>query len=869
MALFLSRMDYSRPLAWGLVLLGCLFAQVVEARERKDLDQRAIDRLAATIDLDYEVLQNNRPPCAETIPNCFVSRFTLKLPDPLPEAMRAADLVIYFGFVSPLADSVSDTLQTTFINGDLHRLTLKPGVSLRSGAIHVIDLLGRGAHLAEILVLPKFYLAVPGKAPRVLEATRVVTDRNTGLERLPFVAPFRDEERLARVAPDDLTEWQTPERAYAKFSSRGSAENTSLGVIPTPREVDFPAGTRVDFRRGIRLQLRGVDRGALRAPLKLLMDAGVSLEGEIPLRIEIAPSAGASDEAYTLRVGGGRVVLNATDLAGARHGLRSLVQQMIHDNGQTRPLVIHDSPRYRYRGLHLDLARNFQSRDRILRLIETIAAYKFNRLHLHLSDDEGWRIEIAKLPELTAVGSRRCHDLAEDRCLLPQLGAGPQGDPAVDGFLSQTDYTTILKAAHSQGIEIIPSIDMPGHARAAIRAMEARYRRLKAAHRHDEAEVYRLVEPADTTRYLSIQNYTDNTLNVCLDATYRFIDTVVDEIAQLHEAAGVPLKTFHLGADETAGAWRDSPACAALQTRAGLTVGELAPYFIERVAMSLAGRGLKVAGWSDGLGHTHPARMPPAVQTHVWGTLFWGGIAEAHEQTNRGWDAVLSIPDFAYFDMPYVPHPLEGGNPWATRSVDTLQVFAFQTENLAANAARVLNRYGQGVSLSSDPPLQSGKAYVGIQAQIWTEAIRSEAMLHHQLFPRLLAFADRAWYRPSWELAYAPGQVYQPADPRVDEPAILDSWRMFRGRMPAHFRLMEQLGVAYRLTPPGARLVNGELQALGEYPGLDIEYRAKGSSRWQRYTQPVRVSGAVELRTRSLNRRRSSRIVTVGATDDG
>jgi hexosaminidase len=410
---------------------------------------------------------------------------------------------------------------------------------------------------------------------------------------------------------------------------------------------------------------------------------------------------------------------------------------------------------------------------------------------------------------------------------------------------------------------------MPGHARAAIRAMEARYRRLKAAHRDDEAEVYRLVEPADTTRYLSIQNYTDNTLNVCLEATYRFIDTVVDEIAQLHESAGVPLKTFHLGADETAGAWRDSPACAALQNRTGRTIEELAPYFIERVAMSLAGRGLKVAGWSDGLGHTHPARMPPAVQTHVWGTLFWGGIAEAHEQTNRGWDTVLSIPDFAYFDMPYVPHPLEGGNPWATRSVDTLQVFAFQTENLAANAPRVLNRYGQAVALSSDPPLQPGKAYVGIQAQIWTEAIRSEVMLHHQLFPRLLAFAERAWYRPIWEVAYAPGQIYQAADPRVDESAMLDSWRVFRGRMPTHFRLMEQLGVAYRLTPPGARLVNGELQALGEYPGLDIEYRAKGSSRWQRYMRPVTVSGAVELRTRSLNRRRSSRIVTVGATDGG
>ena len=145
-----------------------------------------------------------------------------------------------------------------------------------------------------------------------------------------------------------------------------------------------------------------------------------------------------------------------------------------------------------------------------------------------------------------------------------------------------------MQAATARQIEVIPSIDMPGHSRAAIRAMEARYARLIAAGKKVEAEQYRLIDPADTTEYRSVQHYSDNTLNVCLPATYRFIDTVVDAFADMHRQAGVPLKTFHLGADETAGAWVKSPACAAMIAENGGDASTLTPRFIERVSASLA-----------------------------------------------------------------------------------------------------------------------------------------------------------------------------------------------------------------------------------------------------------------------------------------
>src|SRR5690606_18844401 len=161
-----------------------------------------------------------------------------------------------------------------------------------------------------------------------------------------------------------------------------------------------------------------------------------------------------------------------------------------------------------------------------------------------------------------------------------------------------------------------PSFDMPGHSRAAIKAMEARYRKYMAAGRPEEAERYLLSDLNDKTVYRSIQYYNDNTLNVCRESTYAFIAKVVDEVKKMHADAGHPLSRYHIGADETAGAWKESPLCAAFlaDNEAGITdIGQLGGYFIERVARMLTVRGIEAAGWSDGMGHTDPDRMPARV----------------------------------------------------------------------------------------------------------------------------------------------------------------------------------------------------------------------------------------------------------------
>lgn len=821
--------------------------------------QQALDQLADELDYRFDVV-DNRPTCPEGITNCFLATITLTVPEKLPAAVyNGADFSLYFSFVNPLARVESDVFDHRNINGDVQQLTLKPGAVLRPGARHVIKLWGVGSHLSRAVVMPNAYLVAKGRQARVIAATRDAIDPDTGLPALRFVAPMTDGARLTTKSDSDKTVWLTPERAFAQNAERAADLPTGIVILPRTLHALQQEGAPVDLTRGVRLTLTGVERSAIAPALAAL---GTAEDGALPLHVRVDPGAGLAPEAYRLDARADGIAITAADAAGASHGLRSLAQQAAFEGRKMRPLMVEDAPLYQHRGLHLDLGRNFHGRDQILKLVEAMAAYKLNKLHLHLAEDEGWRIEIPALPELAQIGSVRCHDPEERRCLLPQLGAGPEGKPGVNGYLTTADYIAIVRAATVRGIEVIPSIDMPGHSRAAIVAMERRHDRLAAAGKRDEANAYRLIDPADTTQYRSIQHYTDNTLNVCIPATYRFVDTVVDALAQMHRDAGTSLKTFHLGADETAGAWVNSPACKTMIAENGGDARNLTPRFIERVATALAARGIRAGGWSDGMGHTDPARMPANVLTNIWGVLHTGAIREAHDQLNRGWDVVLSIPDLGYFDMPYAPHPEEGGYYWASRGVDSHQVFGFMPENLPANAALIRNINALPQSIDDQPVREPGRRIAGVQAQLWSETVRTDAQVDYMLFPRLLALAERGWAPARWAPAYRPGQSYSWHDPRVDRAALSADWRDFAGRVAAQFGPLELMGVAYRIAPPGARIVGGKLEANSDFPGVMIEYRESGAQ-WTRYRGPVAVRGAVELRSRSNDGKRSSRTVTV------
>ena len=219
--------------------------------------------------------------------------------------------------------------------------------------------------------------------------------------------------------------------------------------------------------------------------------------GECTVTLAIGPVAEAGDEAYSLDIHDQGVVLMGASAHGVFNGLQSLAQLVSADG--VLPLgAVQDAPRYAYRGMMLDVARHFSSVDTVLRLLDCMAAYKLNRFHFHLTDDEGWRLAIAALPELTAVGARR----GVGACLPPSFGSGAAVDASSgSGFYTADQFITILRHAKARHIDVIPEFNLPGHARAAVEAMRMRHARLLAAGDLAGAEEYLLSDPADTSAY--------------------------------------------------------------------------------------------------------------------------------------------------------------------------------------------------------------------------------------------------------------------------------------------------------------------------------------------------------------------------------
>jgi len=527
--------------------------------------------------------------------------------------------------------------------------------------------------------------------------------------------------------------------------------------------------------------------------------------------------------------------------------------------------------------MRLAVGRNSHSKAAVFRLIEQMARYKMNKLHLHLADDEGWRLEIDGLPELTEIGGYRCFDLSETRCLLPQLGAGNERESSVNGYYSRADYIEIVQFAHQHFIEIIPSLDMPGHARAAIVSLKAREKRLLAEGKVEEATRYRLNDPDDASQYLSIQYYTDNTINPCVDSSYTFVRKIVDEVKKLHEQAAVPLRSFHVGADETAGAWLGSPACAAHikddkspeENRHALAVN-----FMSKVRDILQQSDLRMAAWSDGLESLNTPTTGQPLQAYIWSTLKAGAHSVSHSFANNGHEVVLSIPDVSYFDFPWEAHPKEPGYYWAARHVSLQKVFNFMPENLAAHAEiwRDNNEREFVLDDTSDAagkrkPLAKDKKFSGMQGQLWSETIRSDERMEYMLFPRLLALAERAWHKAEWELPYAhEGRIYSAETHYFDETRQQHrarDWQSFKERLAqVELARIESYAVSYRIPLVIAQPSETHWELFSEYGDLPIQYRSENSD-WANYQSPIPRTTAVEMRATSKDGKRFGRVTKV------
>ncbi|MCW8876226.1 MAG: carbohydate-binding domain-containing protein [Kangiellaceae bacterium] len=851
---------------------------------------QAIEKLSKILRIKYQVL-DNRPDdkCDKSFSDgkCFLGEIRLLS----PEDLSTSNWKIFFSHMSPIQNDLSNEFDIVHHQGDLHSIQpVNNKFEWQKNVEYKIPFKGGIWHISEFDSPPNFYFVAEDNSEFLIESTKAKIDPETQLETLPHVGELTDMEKQLKRSANDNTKITTANRLFAINSQIApSAIDVTNRIIPTPLSIKIAGTTeKLDISGGLKINDNSFGFDTNNPAIRRLERLGVKVNQQGKVNLNIEQVKGLSEEEYKLSIMGSGVNIQSSTAAGAFYALQSiaaLYQPDITDYQSVKalPLLeVSDAPRYPFRGMHLDVARNFRDKNFVVRLLDQMAAYKLNKLHLHLADDEGWRLDIPGLPELTQLGATRCHDLSESQCLLPQLGAGPSKLNSNNGFYSVDDYQVILREAKQRHIEVIPSFDMPGHSRAAVKSMQQRYRNFQAKGQLEFAEEYLLSDPNDKSIYSSIQYYSDNTLNVCMESTYHFIEKVLNEVVSMHENAQAPMTTYHIGADETPGAWKDSPECQKFALANNLKTKDLSQYFIERISQFISSKKIQAAGWSDGLSHVNPKNMPANVQANAWTPLFWDGHKVAHNMANQGWEVVLSLPDITYFDFPYEADPKERGYYWGSRFTNTRQVFEFMPDNLPVHAEIWTDRENNPMKLDDRPdskqyrPLKKGIKFKGIQAHLWSEMVRSDQIAEYMIFPRLIALAERAWHKAEWEPEYNyQGALYSQDSNYFSEQHRVKrdkDWQAFANVIAQkEMAKLEIDGWLFRLPTIGAKVENGKLFANSAFPGLKIEFK-QGEGHWQAYQangqqqgqgHKVNLDKPVYVRSISPNGKRKGRMLLV------
>lgn len=832
-----------------------------------------LESLSKDLKVVYRVVDNLEAKGCESLVEgglCFDAEIILSLEAKL-------DLVswrIYFSHMSPILQEDSSELDIHRVNGDLHYIEPTANFTGWQGnTTYKIPFKAQFWHISEFDSPPNFYLVGNDRQARLILTTQAQLDSSTGQEILPHVAPLNHQKQFRRNSSDS-SQWATANHLYvANQQAANGLLDVTTRIIPKPGKViHFEQQEVIDISNGVKLEVNEFNIGDQNPAIQRMKRLGILLNNLNALPIRILKTAELDhQEAYQLSISENAISIRASGEAGAFYALQSINALLIPSKQSLPAIKIDDQPRYDYRGLFIDVARNFRSKEFIIKILDQMAAYKLNKFHFHLGDDEGWRLEIPGLPELTQLGAQRCHDLEETVCLLPQLGHGPDKNNLNNGYYTLDDYRSILLAANARNIQVIPSFDMPGHSRAAVKSMQLRYKKFMALGKKELAEEYLLTDFNDQSVYSSVQFYNDNTLNVCMESTYRFVEKVLEEVIDLHKVAGVPLTTYHIGADETPGAWKGSPKCRQLNQQQSVATEDLSQYFISKVSHFLAKRNITTGGWSDGLSKLRHEQLPENIHVNAWTPLFWDGHKVAHSMANRDWKVVLSLPDVSYFDFPYQADPKERGYYWGSRFTNTQQLFEWMPDNLPLHAEiwndrlnnpMILDDRGETGSDETDAyqPMKSTAKFYGIQAQLWSEMVRSDDIAEYMLFPRLLALAERAWHKPDWEPEYDhSGKIYSRQTNYFSQRDKIQrdkDWAEFANAVAQkEFAKLDIDKVFYRIPTIGAQLVNGRLKMNSIFPGLPLEYQIENGE-WTSYSadKEILVKNSKEsVRVRATN----------------
>ncbi len=498
--------------------------------------------------------------------------------------------------------------------------------------------------------------------------------------------------------------------------TRAYAQSPVISIIPQPVEIKQSEGT-FELDKNLTISFDGQEAGKIAEmlALKLNQATGFSIKpqqgnsGSIKIILNKVPVSQLGKEGYTLESSPAGIIITANQPAGLFYGVQSLLQLLpkeieskstVNMTWNVPDVKITDYPRFGWRGLMLDVSRNFFTKEEVKKYLDEMARYKFNTFHWHLSDDNGWRIEIKSLPKLTSVGAWRVprYGLFGDRA-KPNPGEAA----TVGGFYTQEDIKEIVRYAQDLNITIIPEIDVPGHSMAAIAA----YPEISCT-KDPNTKVNPGSSFSEWFNDGTFKMRVDNTLNPSDEKVYAFLDKIFTEMAPLF-----PNQYIHVGGDECyKGFWTKDPGCQALMKKNKMTKPEeLQAYFMKRVETILKSKGKKMIGWDEIL---EGGLAPDAT------VMSWRGIKGGVEAAKMGHDVVMTPTTFAYLDYQ-------------------------QGEQTVESPMYASLRLNKSYSYDPVPEGVDAKYILGGQGNLWTEQIVTLPYAEYMTWPRGWALAEDFW----------------------------------------------------------------------------------------------------------------------------
>jgi hexosaminidase len=531
----------------------------------------------------------------------------------------------------------------------------------------------------------------------------------------------------------------------------------TIAIIPQPVSIKQGTGNLL-LPQQVILQTNAINElqqsiGDLKKRLSVAAGINITVVSKataptIQLLLNKAADNKIKKDGYDLSVTNHTVTIHANEAAGIYYGVQTLLQllpkeieskTLVQNVKWTIPAVeINDYPRFGWRGLMFDVTRHFFTKKEVMDFIDNMVRYKYNLLHLHLSDDEGWRLEIKGLPRLTEVGAWN---------VKKQGYFGTFSPPTKDelrnfgGFYTQDDIREIVKYAKERFVDILPEIDVPGHSLAAV----VSYPELSCTPEANTYVVRSGEQIMDWSKGAPPIALVDNTLCPANEKVYTFLDKVITQIVELF-----PFEYIHMGGDETPkNYWEKMPEIKALMQREGLKdMHEVQSYFEKRVEKIVSSKGKKFMGWDEIL----EGGLAPGAAV-----MSWQGMKGGIEAAKMKHEVVMSPTTYAYLDY------MQGDIAMEPR------VYA----SLRLSKAYEFDPMPDGV----DP-----KYIKGGQGNMWTEQIQNTRTLEYMLWPRAFAVAESVWSQPekkNWtnffsrvekhferfdvaEMKYAPS-VYEPS----------------------------------------------------------------------------------------------------------